>query len=180
MEGDYCQVEYKEKVIFSRNTSWLLKDPRNLENPINRPYIGDFVEVKGKSVRQLINIPKREEMREFLLNPPEPPFEIAIAESGQKHILFLASTAYGRASFPVVFEQNTIIVDARWRSILSTVESLLLIGFTKTEILSGDYRGDRLLKALGRYEEFESIIAPHRKGRSIQLALHVARSPEKQ
>lgn len=176
LEGDYCQVEFNGKIIFSRNTSWLLVDPRNLENPQNKPYFGDFVSIKGKQVRKLINIPKRDEIREFLLNPPEPPFEVAIAESGQKHILYLANTAYSKESFPVGFEQDTVMITTEWKRMLNSIESLLALKFTKTEIMSGDYRTDRLMKVIKEYEIYEKTIAPCRKTRSLSLACYVAKS----
>ena len=176
LEGDYCQVEFNEKIIFSRNTSWLLVDPRNLENPQNKPYFGDFVDIKGKQVRKLINIPKRNEIRDFLLNPPTPPFEVAIAESGQKHILYLANTAYSKESFPVGFEQDTVMITDKWVKLLESVEALLTLKFTKTEILSGDYQTSRLMRALKEYEIHEQIIAFYRKSRALFLACYVAKN----
>ena len=117
-------------------------------------------------------------IRDWLLDPPEPPFTIAITESGQKYVLPWAQTAYNRDRFPVQFELDTIYIDrAQFSSLLSYYESLLALGFSKSEIDSGEYRSDRLLQNLPDWEPLETVIAQHRGERLLQLISHVAQAP---
>lgn len=140
---------------------------------------------KGKPATYpvLSGVPKRTEVREWLINPPEPPFTIAIAESGQKHILFLAQEGFSREAFPVQFEMDTLqIVRADFVALLDTYETLLNLGFSKTEIDSGNYRPDRILKCFEQWQELDNAIAQHRSGgtasRLLQLVSFVAIKPE--
>jgi len=51
------------------------------------------------------------QLREFILNPPEPPFCVVLADSGQKQLLFRAAVAHDRDRFPVLLEDHRIMVD---------------------------------------------------------------------
>lgn len=52
------------------------------------------------------------QLRETILNPPQPPFVVVLADSGQKQLLFRAPVAHDRERFPVMFEDVVIDVDA--------------------------------------------------------------------
>ena len=138
---------------------------------------------KPLKLHALTHIPKRIEIREWLSNPPEPPFTIAIAETGQKHILFLAQEAYSRDVFPVQFEMDSLQIDrVFFLEILKVYERLLALSFSKTEIDSGDYRPDRILANLEQWQSLEAIISQNRSGgkptRFLQLVSFVAQRPE--
>ena len=120
------------------------------------------------------NLLTRVEIREYLLNPPQPPFTIAIAESGQKHIIPWALEAQSKDFFPVQFELDTVYIDARFKEFLTSYEELMTLGFSKAEIDSGDYRSERLIKVFDKYWEFEEKIARIRGTRLIQLISYVA------
>lgn len=45
--------------------------------------------------------PDRPTLRELLINPPDPPFLLLIATSGQKWLHFKGELAYGRDGYPV-------------------------------------------------------------------------------
>ncbi len=49
-------------------------------------------------------------LREAVLNPPEPPFSIILADSGQKQLIFRAPVAMSREEFPVMLEDSEILV----------------------------------------------------------------------
>jgi len=50
-------------------------------------------------------------IREILLhNQPEPPFSIILAESGQKHLIFRAPVAMSNTEYPVMLEEEIVIV----------------------------------------------------------------------
>lgn len=126
---------------------------------------------------------KRAEIREWLVNPPEPPFTMAIAESGKKHILYLAQESCSRDYFPVQFETDSLLIDrGEFIDLLNAFESLMALEFSKTEINSGQYRADRILKCSFTHVQHESKIAPHRyrgePSRMLQLISFVAQKPD--
>jgi len=51
-------------------------------------------------------------IREYCINPPDPQFVISIATSGQKQLLFRASVSFSKSNFPILLEDETIIVNA--------------------------------------------------------------------
>jgi CRISPR type IV-associated protein Csf1 len=114
-----------------------------------------------------------------LVNPPEPPFTIAIAESGQKHILPWAREAQSRDYFPVQFELDSLWVQrSQWLDLLQAFEELMGMGFSKTEIVSGEYRPDRLMPVLSSYQQWDGIVQAWRGTRLIDLASYVATTEE--
>ncbi len=135
----------------------------------------DGTYTEGKDTFPVVkNLLTRVEIREFLLNPPEPPFTIAIAESGQKHIIPWALEARDKSFFPVLFELDTVYIDHRFREYLQVYEQLLSLGFSKSEIDSGDYRSDRLMKVFDQYWELEEQIATIRGTRLMALLNYVS------
>lgn len=138
---------------------------------------------KPETYHVLSGVPKRVRVRDWLLDPPEPPFTIAIAESGQKHILFLAQTGYDRENYPVQFEMDSLAINrAQFTALLGTYEQLLALSFSKTEVDTGEYRADRLLANFEAWQQLEPEIAQHRSGgkpsRLLQLISFVAIKPE--
>jgi hypothetical protein len=131
---------------------------------------------EGKDTFPIVSaLATREQMRGWLTNPPEPPFTIAIAESGQKHILPWAQEGHDREYFPVQFELDSLWIDrAQFTSILDAYESLMGLGFSKTEITSGQYHSDRLMAAWDQYEQFDVVLETYRGSRLIGLVAHVA------
>ena len=128
--------------------------------------------------------PSRARLRELLLDPPEPPFLLVVAVSGQKHLLFRARVALSRAQFPVQFEDESIVVDHdRFTAVLRLVEQLLALGFTRAEIASGRYDVNRIHRAgLAAWRAVESVFSAHRLHHPdlVRLAVHVARDPRKE
>ncbi|NJL03188.1 MAG: hypothetical protein HC910_22420 [Spirulinaceae cyanobacterium SM2_1_0] len=134
---------------------------------------------RGKAFPIVRDLPTRAQMRGWLLEPPEPPFTIVIAESGQKHILPWAIEARDRDYFPVQLELDVIWVRrAEFAAIAACFESLMTMGFSKTEILSGEYHSDRLTRVYPHHEAHEDVVAPYRGSRLLALVSHVAQRPE--
>jgi hypothetical protein len=48
------------------------------------------------------------------------------------------------------------------------------LGFSKTEINSGNYRSDRLVKHINEYTSSEAVIATKRGSRLLELVSYVA------
>ena len=101
-------------------------------------------------------------------------FLLAIAESGQKHIIPWALEAQDKSFFPVLFELDTVYIGHRFRKYLQVYEQLLSLGFSKSEIDSGDYRSDRLMKVFDQYWELEEQIAAIRGARLMALLNYVS------
>lgn len=132
---------------------------------------------EGKDTFPVVkNLLTRVEIREYLLNPPQPPFTIAIAESGQKHIIPWALEAQSQDTFPVQFELDTVYIDCRFKEYLQIYEKLMGLGFSKTEIDSGDYRNDRLMKVFDQYWELEERIQAIRGTRLMELINYIAQA----
>lgn len=131
--------------------------------------------------------PSRSELRGILLNPPEPPFVVCIAVSGQKWVHIKSQVAYSRENFPAQLEEMTVYVQpALLTELLDPIEELYTAGFRKTayrdmpgEIEAGEYEPWKVQQfGIRKWEELEEKIAPYRGQRIFQLALFVAQKKE--
>lgn len=166
------EAKGKYSLLYARNWSWLYQGS-NLISPVFDGEHEGFPVVK--------NLATRIEMRDWLLNPPEPPFTMAIAESGQKHILFLAQEAQSKDLFPVQFEMDSVIVRrAEFSSLLIFFEQLMILGASKTEILTGKYKSQFLLNAYlnQNFIKLEEEISKRRGSRLLELVAYVAQKEE--
>ena len=124
-------------------------------------------------------LPNREELRGFLLNPPDPPFVINIAVSQKKHIAFKGEVNYSRDVFTVMFEEMPVLIERKGFGKLLQLVEHFLYGFTKTEILTGEYNQKRILDfGLEAWEAFEDKVKPFRKNPILEVALFVAKKIE--
>ncbi len=123
--------------------------------------------------------PGRAEIKGLLLEPPEPPFVLCIAVSGQKWLHFRAEIAYSRDGYPVQYEETRVTVDRTTLGpLLDSVEQLYTV-FTKAEILSGSYGQNRIrVFGLKRFQELEAMAALVRGSRLFDLAVFVAQKKE--
>jgi hypothetical protein len=115
------------------------------------------------------------QMRELLLGDPFPELA-AIADSGQKHIVFRASRnpAGSKAGWVQFEEQRLYLIPDELRGLLTPVESLYE-EFSKGEIETGDYAGYRILKfGMDRWLELENQIKAMRGKPIFSLALFLA------
>jgi len=158
----YNPNSQKEVLLFSRGFSWLLSKQESY--PI---FTGDRVN----------QLPSRAKIRQWILDPPEPPFTIAIAESGQKHILFLSQEAHNKNRFPVLFELSLLDIDrVQFTQYLQQYEYLLSQEITKTEINSGQYKSQTLLKQVHNqsFWQAEQFLIAIRSTRLFELLSHLA------
>lgn len=192
-----CKAPSSDKICDRCNASingnekmlWYWNDKKNQWSrlwgrSLSRLYQGETLispVIAGEHTEKNLTLPivsalaTRIELRGWLLNPPEPPFTIVIAESGQKHILPWAKEGHDCDYFPVQFELDSLWIDrSQFKGVLSNYEALMALGFSKTEINSGEYHSDRLMAAILAYEQHEKEIARHRGSRFLQLVSHVA------
>lgn len=173
--------------VWSRSFSWLWQGETLLA-----PVIGDREEHtsisnngkvgKPETLAVVTNLPTRAQMREWLVNPPTPPFQIAINQNGQKHVLYRAQTSLSQKFFSIVFEEDLVFVDrAKLVQLLGAYELLLANNFTKLEINFGKYRSDRVLRAGDVLTSMEPILRHYRANdkpnRLLELVGHVAQKP---
>jgi len=111
------------------------------------------------------NTPKRESPCLWSLTfPPAPKCELPWAQEG-----------HSRDYYPVQFEMDCLWVDrAQFEALLGHYEALMGLGFSKTEITSGQYHSDRLMRAINAYNPHDAAVEPHRGSRLLALAGHVA------
>jgi hypothetical protein len=115
------------------------------------------------------------QMRELLLGDVFPELA-AIADSGQKHIVFRATrnTTGSKAGWVQFEEQKLYLKPDELRGLLAPVEKLYE-EFSKVEIESGDYAGYRILKfGMYRWLELENQIKAMRGKAIFSLALFLA------
>ena len=123
--------------------------------------------------------PSREQVRDMLIEPPEPPFLICIAISGQKWVHFKSQVNYSRDVFTVNLEESQIsVIPEKLKAMVETVEHLYTT-FSKEEILTGRYNQKRIKDfGINRFSQAEDRIAPFRGSQLFELAVFVAQKKE--
>lgn len=125
--------------------------------------------------------PTRAGWRQWLVEPPQPPFLFVITESGQKHTLFRARVAYDREVYPVQVEEDTLVV-ARQQLVdcLADFEAAYAAGLSKETILTGRYPQIAIMQVgLAGWQQLERAVAPWRSRRPdlMRLAAFCAQRP---
>jgi len=131
----------------------------------------------------LLEHPSRERIRDIVISPPDRfPWMLCIAVSGQKHLSFFGHVNLSRRDMRIYMENMTIPLPAGGLGhLIEPVEKLYNGGFSKAEILSGDYRQDRILKfGLQAWRELVEQLAPVRGSRQYELAVFVAQKREEE
>jgi CRISPR type IV-associated protein Csf1 len=123
-----------------------------------------------------LHICNRKEIRDYLINIPEPPFVMAVAVSQKKHIAFKSMTSYGRENFFCNLEEERIQVNRQAaKDIINVCEALRGIGLTKDEISTGVIRYDKIKKyKLDAYDKINHLLRPIMGTRLFALCLFVA------
>lgn len=125
--------------------------------------------------------PSKAQIRQYLIVPPEPPFVITIAVSGQKWLHIFAKLNYSNELFEVMYEQTPVQVKpAKFKQVIELVEELYNAGFTKEEILKGQYQAHKIQAfGLERYQAIEWELEPERGSRLFEMAVDLAQKEEK-
>ena len=92
---------------FSSNQQIVLIDGEIKENKSPRYF--SWIITKNKKTAATKRHVK--ELREIILNPPEPPFKIILSDSGQKHLLFRLAWSCSQNNYTVQFEEEQIVVN---------------------------------------------------------------------
>lgn len=120
-------------------------------------------------------LPNREELRELILNPPDPPFVINIAVSQKKHICFKSQVNYSQNIFAVMYEEMPVLINKdEFEKLLRLVEHFMY-GFTKSEILTGEYNQKKVLDfGIEKWEAFENMVKQYRGNPLLDVVMFVA------
>lgn len=123
--------------------------------------------------------PTRAEIRDILISPPEPPFVLCIAVSGQKHLHFKSEISYSQDFYPVQMEETRITVNVKLLTkVLNLIERLYTV-FSKDEIKTGRYSQGRMKEiGIAKFQELEDELRSHRGTRLFDLAVFVAQKQE--
>lgn len=117
----------------------------------------------------------KQKMQDMLLIPPFPELA-AIADSGQKHIVFRAiKNPVGSNAGWVQFEEQSIyVLPSDLRALLGVTEALYAV-FSKSEIAEGSYNQHRIIQfGAAQWATLDNQIKRERKGRLFSLALFLA------
>lgn len=121
-------------------------------------------------------VPMRTQWRDWLLDPPQPPFLFAISTSGQKHTIFRGRVAMDRELFPVQLEEELLWVHRQWLAqATEAVEALYRQGVSKQAIASGEYPHAKAKQiGLRRLRQLDEAVRPWRNSHYMELAQLIA------
>jgi len=158
--------------VFFGRTSWLDYCDRNNKDP-NFPKVGDkkqsvanwffFSHYFAENEHRIVKT--RQDWREYLCNPPPPPFCFVLSTLCKKHLIFKAEMAYSQDIYPIRFEEKIIYINKEeFKHCLNTFEMLYNQGLSKASIKTGDYNSAALLKVdKPLFFKHEEIIASYRQ-----------------
>lgn len=129
---------------------------------------------------EYIKHPGRDEWREILFSPPEPPFLAVLSISGQKHLHFKGEIAQDTDYYPILLEETPVVIDrARLKEIVEIFEILYSNGFSKMEIETGEYKQHRILDfGIARWEKIEEKVSQYRGSGLFNVASYIAQENE--
>lgn len=148
-------------------------------NPVGRIILFRYPIVAEK----ILHLCNRKQFREYLLNPPEPPFVMILPTSQKKHLFSKSKVSYSMENYFCNLEEMTISVDGKIKQIITDIEALRGVGFTKDNILSVRIPRSVIKKYKLNTYDFESLILKMenlRKSEMFNLALEVSQKMEEE
>ena len=126
--------------------------------------------------------PNRAAWREWLLEPPKPPFVFAMAVSGKKHLIYKSKISDSRDNYYVQLEEQSFLIDReKFREILEVFEEGYELGLSKASLESGNYNQKAVMKiGFSKWREIEDRISTYRQSAPDYLSLcaFCAQKPE--
>lgn len=148
-------------------------------NPVGRIALFRYPLVAGK----ILHLCNRRQFREYLLNPPEPLFVMILPTSQKKHLFAKSKVSYSRENYFCNLEETTIAVNGNINQIMTEIEALRGIGFTKDNISLARIPGNVTKKYSLTCYDFENLILKMenlRKSEMFMLALEVSQKMEEE
>lgn len=81
-----------------------------------------------------LHLCSRDQFREYLLNPPEPPFVMIFPTSQKKHLFSKSKVSYSKKCFFCNLEETTIFIDSSINKLIKTIDALRGIGLSLENI----------------------------------------------
>lgn len=109
---------------------------------------------------------KADKKQIFELITTQNPEIVCLSESGQKHLLFK-----NRPGFWQLEETTDIPPDVELLKVIHSIaQKLMELGFSQTEIISGNYPGYKFMKiGLSDWQDLENIIKPYRSTKIFDI-----------
>ncbi len=148
-------------------------------NPIGRITLFRYPVVADRE----LHLCNRNQFREYLLNPPEPPFIMIFPTSQKKHLFAKSKVSYSQDNYFCNLEEITVPVNKKIKQIMSDIEALRGIGFTKDNITMARIPGNIIKKySLDTYD-YERLITKMEKlaeSEMFSLSLEVSQKMEEE
>ena len=125
---------------------------------------------------ETLTICNRQQFRDFLVSPPEPPFVLSATVSQKKHIAIKSAVSYSRDRYLANLEDETIDVNRQVITRdLDLIEALMGLGFSKTNISEMNLsRKTEPELTTGAISELIDLISQAAKDRTFALAIYAA------
>lgn len=127
-----------------------------------------------------LHLYNRAQMRDALINPPEPPFVAIVPVSQKKHLFGKSKISYSRDDFFCNLEEQTVLVNhAKFVDLIGKIEALRGVGVVKTDIEAGRIGGVFIKNYDAQSQERAlEVIEECRRTEMFQLALFLAQKKE--
>lgn len=130
-----------------------------------------------------LHLCNRGQFREYLLNPPEPPFVMIFPTSQKKHLFAKSKVSYSKENYFCNLEEITVPVNAGIKGIMADIEALRGAGFTKDNISSARIPGNVIKKFNLETYDFERLLGKMEnlcRSGMFSLALEVSQKMEEE
>lgn len=130
-----------------------------------------------------LHLCNRKQFREYLLDPPEPPFVMIFPTSQKKHLFAKSKVSYSRENYFCSLEEIVIPVNAKIKNIINDIEALRGAGFTKDNITSARIPGNVIKKYNLEAYDYEKLLEKMEnlcKSEMFNLALEVSQKMEEE
>ena len=122
-----------------------------------------------------LHLCNKRQFRDFLLNPPEPPFVMILPTSQKKHLFAKSKVSYSKENFFCNVEEITIPVDKSITDVIMTIEALRGIGIKRSDIESGRLPcGILKIASVSESEKILETVENVRNNQLFMLAIEVA------
>ena len=123
-----------------------------------------------------LKICNRAQVRDYIINPPTPPFVMVVAVSQKKHLAIKSRMSYDRENYFCMLEEECIQVNRQQaEDTIKVCEALRGIGMTKDEICKGIIRFDKIKDfKLDAFDKINHALRPCMGSRLFDLCLFVA------
>ena len=124
---------------------------------------------------KVLHLCNRKQLKDFILEPPEPPFVMILPTSQKKHLFSKSKVSYSRDKYFCNLEEMPVPINGDIVRIVKTIEALRGIGFRKSDIESLKIPWT-VMKSIGMKESERMIVTMSdiKNSEMFALALEVS------